>query len=190
MKEGQKQRKFVWQRNWRRIAGTREACPMVSNGWWDTSFGRFVRVGPQVARCAMTWLWLVATCFQFSFFRGKKKSQTKTKTAMYLSRKKRTRKLMLLTTRKTGSRSSNEVPKKQNNTWKNTNYHAGLRYTKGQNGGWHEESSLYLRKDGTKEFLNGNQDLTSSSHQKISRQTKKKMGRRSQRIHKNSGRTW
>ena len=35
-----------------------------------------------------------------------------------------------------------------------------MRYTKGQKGGWHEESSLYLRKDGTKEFSNGNLDLT------------------------------
>ena len=39
-------------------------------------------------------------------------------------------------------------------------YHVGLRYTKGQNGGWHEESSLCPRKDGTKEFSNGNLDLT------------------------------
>ena len=43
---------------------------------------------------------------------------------------------------------------------KNTNYLTGLRYTKGQNGGWHEESSLYPSQDGTKEYLNGNQDLT------------------------------
>ena len=35
-----------------------------------------------------------------------------------------------------------------------------MRYTKGQNGGWHEESSLYLKKDGTKECSNGNLDLT------------------------------
>ena len=43
---------------------------------------------------------------------------------------------------------------------KNISYRAGLRYTKGQNGEWHEESALYLRKDGTEEFSNGNLDLT------------------------------
>ena len=43
---------------------------------------------------------------------------------------------------------------------KNICYHAGLRYTEGQSGGWHEESSLYLRKDGTKDFSNGSLDLT------------------------------
>ena len=35
-----------------------------------------------------------------------------------------------------------------------------MRYTKGQNGEWHEESSLYPSQDGTKEYLNGNLDLT------------------------------
>ena len=43
---------------------------------------------------------------------------------------------------------------------KNISYHVGLKYTKGQNGEWHEESSLYLRKDGTKEFSIGSLDLT------------------------------
>ena len=43
---------------------------------------------------------------------------------------------------------------------KNTRYLAGLRYTEGQSGGWHEESLLYLKKDGTKESSNGNLDLT------------------------------
>ena len=43
---------------------------------------------------------------------------------------------------------------------KNICYHAGLRYTEGQSGGWHEESSIYLRKDGTKEFSIGSLDLT------------------------------
>ena len=52
------------------------------------------------------------------------------------------------------------VQKKPKNTCKNINYHAGLRCTKGQNGGWHEESSLYLRKDGTEKFSSGNVDLT------------------------------
>ena len=35
---------------------------------------------------------------------------------------------------------------------KKTRYHAGLKYTGEQNGEWHEESLLYLKKDGTEKF--------------------------------------
>ena len=43
---------------------------------------------------------------------------------------------------------------------KNTRYHAGLKYTGEQHGEWHEESFLYLKKDGTEEFPTGILDLT------------------------------
>ena len=53
------------------------------------------------------------------------------------------------------SNSSKEVRKKLKNIWKKTRYHAGLKYTGEQDGEWHAESFLYLKKDGTKEFSNG-----------------------------------
>ena len=62
-------------------------------------------------------------------------------------------------TRKIGLSSSKEAPKKLEAHMKNTNYHVGLRYTKGQSGERHEGSLLYLRKDGTKESSDGKLDL-------------------------------
>ena len=57
------------------------------------------------------------------------KTQTKIRIVMYLSRKKLMKKLTPPKMKKIGSNSSKDVPKKLKNIWKNTRYHAGLKYT-------------------------------------------------------------
>ena len=61
--------------------------------------------------------------------RAPNKTQTKIRTAMYLSRRRSTKKLTPLNTRKTGSNTSKEVPKRPKNTWNNRRFHAGFKQT-------------------------------------------------------------
>ena len=61
--------------------------------------------------------------------RAQIKTQTKIKIVMCPSRKMLKKKLTLLKTKKIGSNTSKEAPKKLKNVWKNRRYHAGLKHT-------------------------------------------------------------
>ena len=60
---------------------------------------------------------------------GSEQNSKKTRTATYLFKRKPMKKLTPLKTRKTGSNTSKEAPKKLKNLWKNRKFHAGLKHT-------------------------------------------------------------
>ena len=60
---------------------------------------------------------------------GSDQNSNKIKIVMCPSRKMLKMKLTLLKTKKIGSNTSEEAPKKLKNIWKNRRYHAGLKHT-------------------------------------------------------------